>query len=151
MTTGLIAVRIEIERPSTDRLVIKNDRTTPLTLTSLREPARQSRVGYAPTSDWQDGEAPLSVSWQQSLLGFDVAAREAATEALAQAYIDELAAAVHPLEVVTHVFYEGGLERIWRGHGGSVAPTVDRDYVNLRDHDPVWSASLPCHPIPVAP
>lgn len=147
--SALIAVRIEIERPEMARLIIKNDRSTPLTLVGLREPARRARVTYAPTSDWVHGEAPLSTTWQQSLLGFDVAARGAASEAVSQGLIDELATALLPLSVPIHVFYEGGLERVWTCHGGDVSPDVERDYVNLRDHDPVWAASAPCYPIPV--
>jgi hypothetical protein len=149
--SGDIAIRVEVERPApADRIVIKNDRTTALTLVSLREPSLQQRVTFAPQSSFVV-DKPLATVWQTSVLGFDVAARDAASETAAQAAVLELSAALAPLAVLVHVFYEDGLERVWQCHGGGVAPAVDRDYVNLRDHDPVWSASLPCHPIPVAP
>lgn len=149
--SALIAVRIEIVRPDpAEPLIIKNDRTTPLTLISLQEPARQSRVGYAPSPAWRDSETPLSTTWQQALLGFSAAARDSASETVAQGLFDELADAVHPLVVPVTVFYEGGFSRTWACHGGSVVPD-ERDYVNLRDHDPACAVSIPCHPIPVTP
>lgn len=148
--SGDIAIRVEIERSGADRLIIKNDRSTPLTLVGLREPARQARV-TAVSSAYVPGEFPLAVTLQQSMLGFDVAARDAATEAAAQESIDELSNAVLPLEVLIHVIYGDSFERTWLCHGGSVVPAGERDYVDLRDHDPVWATNVPCHPIPVAP
>jgi hypothetical protein len=149
--TPLVAVRIEIERPTpVERLVIRNDRTTTLTLVGLREPSRLARTTFAPSSRYVI-DKPLATVRQRSALGFDVAARGAASEAAAQAAIDELAAALLPVRVMVHVFYEGGLERIWQCSGGGVDATDERDYVNLRDHDPVWAATAPCHPIPVNP
>jgi hypothetical protein len=147
--SGDIAIRVEVERPApAERIVIKNDRTTPLTLVSLREPALQQRVTFAPQSSYVS-DKPLATVWQTAALEFDLAARDAATEAAAQAAVLELSVALAPLSVLVHVFYEGGHERIWQCHGGGVTPAVDRDYVNLRDRDPVWSASAGCHPIPV--
>jgi hypothetical protein len=143
-----IAVRVEVERADATRLVIKNDRTTPLTLVSLREPALQSRTTFAPSSAYVV-DVPLATTWQLAALTFDVAARDAASETAAQAAVFDLGVALAPLSVLVHVFYEGGLERIWRCHGGGVAPADERSYADLRDHDPVWTASAGCHPIPV--
>lgn len=148
--TALVPIRIEIQRTAGGPLVIRNDRTTALTLVSLREPARQPRVGYAPTSRYQDGEMPLDMSLQQSLLLFDVAARGAASESAAQAAYAELDAAMFSLNVPVHVVWEDHTQ-VWTCHAGSRTPAADRDYVSLRDHDAVWSVSLPCHPIPTAP
>jgi hypothetical protein len=148
--TALVPIRIEVHPAVGAPVVIRNDRTTPLTLVSFREPARQPRVEYAPTSHWQDGEMPLSLSLQQSLLGFDVAARGAASESAAQAAYAALDTATYSLAVPVHVVWHDHTQ-IWTCHAGSRTPATDRDYVNLRDHDAVWSVSLPCHPIPTAP
>lgn len=148
--TALVPVRVEIYRPAGGPLVIRNDRTTPLTLVGLREPARQTRIAYAPASAWMPGEMPLAVTWQQSLLGLEVAARGAATESAAQAALAELDNAVLSLGVPVHVVWHDHTQ-VWTCHGGSRTPSTDRDYVNLRDHDPVWSVSLPCYPIPTTP
>lgn len=142
-----IPIRIEIVRPSMTPLVFRNDRSTPLTLVGFREPDRQSRVTYAPSSRWEDGEIPLAVSLNQSLLRFSVAARGAASEAAAKNALIELDNAATGFAVAVHVVWEG-LTEVWTCHAGSRAPADDRTYSDLRDHDPVWDVSLPCHPVP---
>jgi hypothetical protein len=142
-----IPIRIEVVRPSTTPLVFRNDRSTPLTLVAFREPARQTRVAYAPSSAYEDGEIPLAVSLQQSLLLFSVAARGAASEGAAKSALVELDNAVTGFAVAVHVVWEG-LTEVWTCHAGSRAPADSRTFSDLRDHDPVWDVSLPCHPVP---
>lgn len=145
--TALIPLRIEIERASGGPLVIRNDRTTLLTLVSLREPARQSRIAYAPTSNYAHGEIPLAISLQQSILLFEVAARGAESESAARAALIELDNATFSLSVAVTVIWEDFTET-WACHAGSRSPASDRTYADLRDHDAVWAVSLPCHPVP---
>ncbi len=145
--TALVPISIEIPRSVGDPLIIRNDRTTPLTLVGFREPARQSRVRYAPTSDWADDEMPLSLSRQQSLLLFEVAARDAASESAAQVAYAELDAATFSLSVPVHVVWHDHTQ-VWTCHAGSRTPIADREYVDLRDHDAVWAVSLPCRSLP---
>jgi hypothetical protein len=147
MSAGDVPVRIEIERPPLSNYVMRNDRTTPLTLVSYRDPARQTRVEYAPSSAFEDGEIPLAVSLQQSLLVFSVAARVAESEWDAKSALFELDQVVRGLDVRVHVIWESHTE-IWACHAGGRAPAGERTYADLRDHDPVWDVSLPCHPVP---
>lgn len=148
--TALVPIRVELYPAGGSTLVVRNDRTTPLTLVGLREPARQTRIRYAPSSDWVDGETPLSISRQQSALQFDVAARDAASESAAQAALAELDAAMFSISVAAHVVWHDHTQ-VWACHAGSRAPSATREYTDLRDHDAVWAVSLPCHPVPTTP
>jgi hypothetical protein len=145
---AVVPIRIEIERPPADPLAISNDRTTPLRLVGLSEPARQPRVWYAPTSRFEDGELPLAVSLQQATLRFEVAARGAASEAAAKAALVDLDNALTGFAVAVHVVWDTSFTEVWTCHAGSRTPVGERTHVDIRDHDPIWDISLPCQPVP---
>lgn len=144
------AFQISIDRAGLELapLVLKNDRTTSLTLTWYREPAMQARIKYAPSSAHVHGDVALAWAWQQTILPFGVAARGAATEDAARAAVSELVAAITQMQYdVTVTPAAGATPEVWRCDPGSVTPEGDRTYVDLRDHDPGWSIAIPCYPV----
>lgn len=107
----------------------------------------QARNQYAPTGDG-DGEMPLSWSWQQSILGFNVVKNDAATEAAMRLKIAELVTAVGRLSFEITVTVGDAPAETWTAEGaGSVVPVGGRTYTDMRHHDPVWSVAIPVHPI----
>jgi hypothetical protein len=121
--------------------------TTPLGVTTYADPAIQPRVQYAPTSPYLHGDTPLSWSYQESLLSFSVVAMDPASEAAARALIETLRAAVSRLSFTVTVNVNGAGDEVWRCHAGSVTPAGGRGYVDMRDHNPVWSVTIPCYPV----
>lgn len=147
-----IPVQVSIDRTllTLSPLVIKSDRTTSLTLVGYREPARQKRMNYSPGSDYLHGETLLSWAYQQALLVMRVAAQGAATEQDARDAVAELETALEQFHFDVAVTVNDASAVTWRCDPGSVVPADDRQYVDLRDHDPVWNVSIPCYPVPVS-
>lgn len=146
---NLVPFRITINRADMDlpALVLRNDRTTPLTLTRYREPSMVPRITSAPRSAWIPGDIPLAWTWQESQLLFGVAARDATSEAAARAAIADLTAAVARLSYQVTVTPVDANPETWVCRAGSVEPAADRDYADLAHHDPEWIVSMPCNPI----
>lgn len=151
MSVGDIPWQISFDRTGMDPdepLVIKNDGTTPLTLVAYREPAIQTRVRNAPTADDTHGEQDLAWSYQDTLMLFSVAARDAPSEAFARAAIAELVAAISRLAYPVAVTPNDAPVETWRGKQPiTVSPGDARLYHDLRDHDPVWNVSCTCYPV----
>ncbi len=145
-----IPIRVEVHPLTGDPFIIRNDRSTALTLVGIREPARTTRVTYAPTSDFEDGDIPLAVTRGLSALQFAVAARDAESESAAQAALAALDDIVLALSVAVHVVWHDHTQ-VWDCHAGRRTPASDREFADLRDHDPVWSVELPCQPVPTNP
>jgi hypothetical protein len=146
---GDVDGQISIDRSSLSLtpLVIKSDRTTGLTLVSYREPAMQPRIKYAPTSDWQHGDLALGFTYQQVVLSFQVAARTAASEAVARSAIAELVAALGRLSYLVTVTLAGAPAETWTCDPGAVVAVDDRQYADLAHHDPAWQISIPAYPV----
>lgn len=120
---------------------------TVLGVTGYREPARQTRVRYAPPSDFTHGDVALGWNWQQSILSLTVRGL-GATEAEVKAAIAELEAAVArmPYEVTVTVGDAPAL--VWTCDPGQVIPVRERTYTDLRLATASWSVEIPCHPVP---
>lgn len=129
-------------------LVIKNDRTTPLGITRWREPAMMPRVTRSPASAWIPGDGvPLSSTWEETVLDFDVKPVSPASEAAARTLVAELVQALARLTYdVTHTVADAAPE-VWSCRHGSVVPIGDRGYVDMKRHDPVWRVNIPAYPI----
>lgn len=121
------------------------DDGTPLGVTGYTEPAVQPRISYAPDSAYVSGSMPLAITWQQTILGFDVSATEAVTEAESRALIAELRAAVSQRSFTVTVTVDGAPSETWTCHTGSLQATP-RTYFDLENHDPVWAVTIPAHP-----
>lgn len=141
---------ISIERGSLELppLVLYGHGTAPgLGVSDYTEPAMRPRIAYAPDSDWVHGSTPLSMVWQQSILGFNVFPAGPVSETQARGWVAELVQAVGRLRYLTTVTVDGAAAETWTCDAGSVVPVGGRDSVNLRTHDPVWEVMIPCQPI----
>jgi hypothetical protein len=112
-----------------------------------QEPAMQPRTQYAPSSDDVSGEMPLSWVWQDSILGFNVFAEDVTTEADLRSRLAALTAAVGRLSYATTVTVGDAAPETWTCRPGTVTPAGSRTSFDLQTHDPVWSVSIPVHPI----
>lgn len=122
------------------------DDGSPLGVTDFTEPGRQPRI-VSISSDHQHGDNPLRWSYQQAVLTFS-AFPEADDEATAQAALEELRAAItQGLRYEVTVTISDAPPKVWTCNPGTLSPP-SRDYLNLKHHFPVWSVTLPCHPIP---
>lgn len=120
-----------------------------LGVADYREPERVARVTYAPTSRHEHGDMPLAMSLAQSVLGFDVFPT-AATESAARALHTELSNAItQGLEFPVTVTVGDAPAETWTCNPGFIAYPNGRTFVDLRDHNAIWSVSLPCYPVPV--
>lgn len=146
----MTSLTISIDRTALDLdpLVLSGvDDANPLGITDYREPAMQSRIAFAPSSDYEPGDIPLAATWQQTVLAFAVAPR-VSTEAEARALIAELVAAVSQgLTYLVTVTVDSAAPEVWTCNPGSVEPVGGRTFADLNKHDPEWAVSLPCHPI----
>lgn len=135
-------------------LVLSGTSGDPLSNTALgasgyREPARQARVRYAPASDFAHGEVALGWNWQQSLLQFTAMAPAGTSESVAKAAIAELEEAITRLSYSVTVTVDDAPAYTWACVPGSVTPTADRSYVDLKYGNATWAVDLPCNPVPV--
>lgn len=119
----------------------------PIGITDYAEPAMLPRVTYAPDSAYEDGSMPLAVSWQQTILGFEVSTTEAASEAASRLLIAELVRAVSQFSFTVTVTVDGAPAETWTCHAGSVQPAGSRTFADLLRHNPVWSVTIPAHPL----
>lgn len=122
-----------------------------LGVSDFTEPEFVSEVTYAPESAYIDGSFPLATRRRDSRLTFDVFPYAASTEDIARSWIRELATAIHRLSYPVTVTIGDAEPEVWTCRPGSLSPVGSRNVVNLRNRNPVWSVSLPCHPIPVNP
>lgn len=120
---------------------------TVLGVIGYREPARQTRVRYAPPSDFTHGDVALGWNWQQSVLPFTVRGF-GATETQVKAAIAELEAAVARMSYEVTVTVSDAPALVWTCDPGQVIPVRDRSYTDLRLAVPAWSVEIPCHPVP---
>lgn len=121
---------------------------TPLGITGYTEPAENPRVTYAPDSAYANGSTPLAVTWQQTIVGFDVCTTDAATESAAKALIAELREALRQFSFPVTVEVGDAPAETWACHPGSVTPAGGRTTVDLANHDPQWSVVIPAQPFP---
>lgn len=117
-------------------------------VTGYTEPAQSPRVTYAPESPHENGSIPLAVSWQQTIVGFDVCTTQAATEAEMRALVRELREAVGQFTFPVTVQADDAPAETWACHAGSVTPIGGRTTVDLQNHDPEWSVVIPAQPFP---
>lgn len=140
---------ISIDRTGLSRapLVLSgsND-ANPLGISNYTEPAVLPRITYMPDSAYEDGSTPLAVSWQETILGFDVVTAGAATEAASRTLVAELRQAISQFSFDVIVTVDGAPAETWACHTGALQ-AAGRTYVNLRYHNPVWSVTIPAHPI----
>lgn len=146
MVDPSLAISIDRTSLSLSPLVFGCSGDVELAITDYREPAEQSRVGYAPSSEFVDGDLALSTSLQQTILPWSFFT-DVATEAAGRLLLAQVRAAVRQFEFNTTVTVNGSPAETWLCNAGSVTPETGRDYMNLRDADPTWAVALPCYPI----
>lgn len=117
-----------------------------LGIVGYQEPAMQARVEYA-TSRNLHGSVPLRATWQQSILGIDLAP-DAATEAELRAVLRELRDAVGQFTYTATVTINGAAPDVWICDMGSVTLPAGRELPDLIGHDPLISVTIPVYPIP---
>jgi len=119
-----------------------------LGITNYMEPARQARIAYAPDSAWVHGSQALAWAWQQTLLQFDVVTDLAASETASRNLLTDLRNAITQWKFNVTVTIGGAAGEVWACQPGSIAPAGGRTYADIENHDPIWSVSIPCYPIP---
>jgi hypothetical protein len=145
---GQLTISIDRASLALPALVLLGHGTTPgLAVEGYTEPALRPRVAYAADSDWVDGSMPLSMSWQESLIGFSVFPDEAASEAQARLWVAELVQALGRLRYLVTITVNDAPAETWTCAPGTVTPSGARSLMNMRDHDQVWEVSIPCQPI----
>jgi len=144
------ALTISIDRTSLSlsALVMTGhaDASRVLSVSDYQEPALQARINYAPTGD-AHGDMPLSWSYQESILGFNVFYEGATSEAEMRSRIAELVAATGRLTYETTVTVNGADAETWTCRPGTIQPIGGRTRSDMRLYNPVWSVSLPVYPI----
>jgi hypothetical protein len=121
---------------------------TVLGVTGYREPAMQPRIQYAPSSLELHGDLALGWTWQQTILGFEVAAFSAASEQASRDAVAELLAAItQGLEFDVSVTVGDADPEVWTCNPGTLTPTGDRSSADLRRHTDPWSVTLPAYPV----
>lgn len=123
------------------------DGTSGLAVANYTDPALQARIQYAPSSLEQHGDLALGWTWQQTILGFDVFPDDQASEAAAQALVDELRDAITQALEFDVTVTKGGSVEVWTCNPGSLVPVGGRTVANLEEHDAVWTVTLPCFPV----
>lgn len=149
MSTTLIT----IDRTSLtlDPLVLSADADgTPLGVTGFAPPGKVARITYAPDHPDMDGSVALSATWQQALLGFNVVTDQAPDEATVAAQIAELTAALSQFSYLVTTQVGNAPAEVWSAQRGSIAlaSSDGRAFMDLRDHNPVYSVTIPVYPIP---
>lgn len=150
-----IPVTVTIDRTSLSKaaLVISgaNDGTT-LGLTACQPPSKVARITYAPDHPDMDGSVALSATWQQALLGFNVVTDQAPDEATVAAQIAELTEALSQFGYLVTTQVGNAPAEVWSAQRGSIAlaSSDGRAFSDLRDHNPVYSVTIPVYPIPGA-
>jgi hypothetical protein len=118
-----------------------------LGITDYTEPAVAPQNIYASTSDYEHGETIRGARWHNTLLSWEVVTDAASTEQAAREAIAEVLAAVSRLEYEVTVTVDGAPAETWLAQGyGTVTVNGARTFANLRDHNPVWSITLPVYP-----
>lgn len=117
-----------------------------LSVSDYQEPAIQARINYAPDGDGH-GSMPLSWSYQESILGFNVFYEGRTSEAEMRSRIATLTAALGRLSFETTVTVSDADPEVWTCRPGSVTPVGGRSLSDLRLFNPVWSIAIPVYPI----
>lgn len=123
-----------------------SDDANPIGITDYVEPALLPRATFAPDSAYEDGSTQLAVSWQQTILGFEVSTTEAATEAASRLLIAELRQAISQFSFAVDVTVDSAPTETWTCNTGSMQPVGSRTFANLANHNPEWSVTIPAHP-----
>lgn len=148
MDDSTLVISIDRESLELEPLVLYGHGSEPgLGVSDYTEPAMRPRIGYAPDSEWIHGSQPLSVVWQESILGFNVFPDEAESETEARQWLAVLVQAVGRLRYTVTVTVDDAPPETWVCTAATVSPVGGRTSVNLRDHDPVWEVTIPCQPI----
>lgn len=125
----------------------QGDATTVLGVIDYQEPALQARVKSLPSDDVH-GDLPLAWSWQQTILGWDVAAMSSASEQETRDALAELRAAItQGLNFAVTVTVGDADPETWTCQPGALSPTAGRTSSNLRRFNDPWSVTLPCYPV----
>lgn len=119
-----------------------------LAVSRFVEPGQVARIVYAPDVPGLSGSIPLASSYQQAVLSFDAFPADAATEAIAQAAIGDLRAALAQFsyQVTTIV---SGSQNVWACDTGSIslANPEGRTYADLANLNPTYAVTIPCKPM----
>jgi hypothetical protein len=126
-------------------LVIAGDFSTTLGLVSLKTPGKVARIKYAPDSDYFAGSEALARTYQQGLISCEVQP-DVASEAALRTAVADLEAALGQFRYTVTITINGVAD-VWTCDTASIEPP-ERDYVDLRDFDPVYTVTIPCKPIP---
>jgi hypothetical protein len=148
MTDPTLMISIDRTSLSLDPLVFSGSPDgTVLGVVSYQPPGLQRRITYAPDSADVDGSEAVASAWQQALLSFDWVRDGGATETQVQASYLEVAAALAQFSYPVTTQVSGAPAQVWAADSGSLAPAA-RTYVDLVNHNPVYSVTIPVRPIP---
>lgn len=154
MTVAVIDIPVEIRvhrdgmPGDLEDFVIKTDRSSALTIVTYREPARVPKVIYSDIAGNQHGDGiPTEWAYQEASHNASLAARDAASETAARAALAELIASLGRLVYPVTVTIGDAAGETWDCRPGSVIPAGDREYADLRYHDPTWNVVIPCFPL----
>ena len=115
------------------------------------EPALIERPTYMPDSDSVDGSEATSSAWALAILGFDWFPIGAANETAVQAARNEVRAALAQFGFTITTQISGAPAEVWTAAArGSMAlgGSDGRTYVDLTFLQPVYSVTIPVHPVP---
>jgi hypothetical protein len=113
-------------------------------IASYTEPALLVEISYGDASGNYDGEYPLRWRRPNTFHRFDVITDLATTEAFSQAAMLALVAATSRLRYLTTVTI-GNSVKVWTCFPASFS-APERTLNDVRDHDVLWTVTLPCHP-----
>lgn len=138
---------IVIARTGDDLLLTgHDDPARDLSVTSYRDPAMQARITYAPTGD-HHGDVPLSWSYQETVLAFNVFDELSDTEDAMRLKVAELVEAVGHLSYTVTITVDDASAETWTCRPGAVVAADDRTSTDLQTNRPVWTVAIPAYPI----
>lgn len=139
---------ITISRDGADLVLSGSDDANEIGVTNFAEPAQVARIEYAPGSRLFAGDQALSATLAHTLLTFTLVTDKASTETESQSLLDDVRAAVGQFSYTVTVEINDAPAKTWQCDTGSVAPLGARTLLDLEHHNPEWSVSIPCNPVP---
>ncbi len=119
-----------------------------LGVTRYSPPALQARLTYMPDSPSIHGSEATGAAWQQSLLTFDWVPDTASDEGDVAASYADVVAAISQFEFTVTTQVSDAAAEDWLANSGSIQLVGgSRGYVDLANHNPVYSVTIPVYPI----
>lgn len=124
---------------------------TDLVIVSYVPPSLINQVEYMADSSDVHGAEAVAAHYLQGVLAFSWYRNSAASETVVQSAFAEVAAAIGQFSFEIETQVSGAPVQTWRADPGSLTGDSNgRTYVDLSTLTPVYSVSIPVHPIPEA-